>query len=86
VFRTLTKLALKWDRWLHQRFGRVYGIALSVGLISDIIHRVLDAPAHVKERHHLIGVILAVAMEAGLLIHQIGEMHERLGNQAGERR
>ena len=79
----LTGLAAKADRWLHVRLGRPYRVALSVGLIADIAHRVLDAPQHVQERHHLLGMFLAVAMELALLLHQVAEMHERLDRRPG---
>ncbi|MBV9842225.1 MAG: hypothetical protein JOY99_11985 [Sphingomonadaceae bacterium] len=76
------------DAWLHARLGRGYGIALSAGLIADIVHRVADAPAHVRERHHALGMALAIAMELALLVHQIGELHERMrrSGDAGAKR
>ncbi len=42
----------------------------------------LDAPKAVESRQHLIGLILAIALEVGLLIHQVGELHERIGGEA----
>ena len=79
MIRLLTRTAFQLDEWLHHRLGRSYRVALSAGLILDIGHRILEAPEHVSKRHSLIGVALAVAMELALLIHQIAEMHTRLG-------
>ncbi|MGC1302230.1 MAG: hypothetical protein WA840_07640 [Caulobacteraceae bacterium] len=78
----LTGPAARVDGWLHQRLGRTYGVMLSIGLVADIGHRIFDAPKHVQERHHLAGMILAVAMELALLLHQLAEMHERLGRRS----
>jgi hypothetical protein len=80
MFRALFRSASAIDRRLHERFGRAYGVFLSIGLTADIVHRILDAPGHVGERPRLIGVALAVVMELALLLHQLGEMHERLGS------
>ena len=80
----LTGPAARMDGWLHERLGRPYGIALSVGLVADLVHRVLEAPAHVQGRRHLIGMALVVLLELGLLLHQLAELHERFGSSSGE--
>lgn len=77
MFRLVIRVASQLDAWLHQRLGRPYAVALSAGLIVDIVHRVHDAPQHLESKHRLIGVALALLMEIGLLIHQLGELHER---------
>jgi len=33
----------------------------------------------VASHHHVVGIALAIVLEVGLLIHQVGEMDERLG-------
>jgi hypothetical protein len=65
---------LQLDAWLHRRLGGPYAVALSVGLLVDIAHRIHDAPQHVESKHRLIGVVPALFMEIGLLIHQLGEV------------
>jgi hypothetical protein len=79
VIKFVTRTAHRIDAWLHARFGRRYGVLLTVGLIADIVHRVIDAPKQVASHHHVIGIALAVVLELGLLIHQVAEMDERLG-------
>lgn len=79
MVKFVTSTARRFDAWLHSRFGRNYRVLLTVGLIADIGHRVMDAPQQVAAHHHLIGIALAVVLELGLLIHQVGEMDERLG-------
>ena len=83
MFRAVFRSASALDQWLHHRFGRAYAVFLSIGLIADIVHRVWNAAGHVEERHRLIGMALAVTMELALLLHQLGEMHERLGPLKG---
>ena len=77
MIRYVVGAAFRLDRWLHVKLGRPYAIALSVGLVLDILHRIRDAPEHVKSMHGAIGAILAVFMELALLLHQIAELHER---------
>jgi hypothetical protein len=82
MIRVLTGAAFQIDAWLHRRLGRAYRMMLSVGLVVDIVHRIIEAPEHVETRPHLTGIILAVAMELALLLHQVGELHHRLGPDA----
>lgn len=84
MIRFLTRPAARLDQWLHARLGRPYGVLLSIGLMVDIGHRVMDAPKHIQEKHRLIGEGLAIIMELALLLHQVGEMHERLSSGAHE--
>ncbi len=79
VIKFVTSTAHKIDKWLHIRLGRSYRVLLTVGLIADIGHRVLDAPRQIASHHHLLGIVLSVLLELGLLIHQVAEMDERLG-------
>jgi hypothetical protein len=82
VVKFITSTAHRLDAWLHSRFGRGYRVLLTVGLIGDIGHRLMDAPRQVASHHHLIGIVLFVALDLALLIHQVGEMDERLGFRA----
>jgi len=79
VVKFVTSTAYRIDEWLHSRFGRSYRVLLTVGLIADIGHRLMDAPQQVASHHHVVGIALAIVLEVGLLIHQVGEMDERLG-------
>jgi hypothetical protein len=79
VVKLVTSTARRIDAWLQFRFGRSYGVLLTVGLIADIGHRLIDAPKQVASHHHVVGIGLAVVLELGLLIHQVGEMDERFG-------
>ena len=79
MIKVITSAAHRIDVWLHSRFGLKYRVLLTVGLIADIGHRILDAPKQIASHHHLVGIVLAVVLECGLLIHQVAEMDERLG-------
>lgn len=79
MIKSVTSAAHLIDRWLHSRFGRAYGVLLTVGLVADIGHRILDAPSQIASHHQVIGIALAVVLELGLLVHQVAEMGERLG-------
>ena len=78
MIKSVTSTAYQIDKWLHTRLGRAYRVLLTVGLIADIGHRVLNAPKQIAAHHHLVGIVLAVVLELGLLIHQVAEMDERL--------
>lgn len=85
LFHAITGPAARLDAFLHKRLGRPYRILLTVGLITDIVHRILEAPKHVEHAHGWLAVALAVMLEVGLLIHQVGEIHERTSRRlAGE--
>lgn len=77
MFRYVIRGASQLDAWLRRRLGRPYAVALSVGLLLDILHRVREAPHHIQSMHGRIGVALAVLMEMALLVHQVGELHAR---------
>lgn len=79
MIKFITSTARRIDAWLHFRLGRSYKVLLTIGLIADIGRRVIDAPKQIASRHHVIGIALAVVLELGLLIHQVGEMDERFG-------
>jgi hypothetical protein len=63
------------DEWLQERFGRPYIILLGIGLIIDIGHRVSEVHEEATKPHRLLGLALGIALELGLLIHQLGELH-----------
>jgi hypothetical protein len=70
------------DVWLERTLGRPYHILLSVGLTVEIIRRMAELPGHLKEAPRIAGAIVLVAMNAALLVHQLGEMSHRLSPSA----
>jgi hypothetical protein len=62
------------DTWLQERLGRPYNLVLGVGLIIEIVRRLSELPHHVESATHVLGVVLVVAFEIALLIHQIGAL------------
>ena len=67
------------DQWLEEHLGRPYNAMLSVGLALEMIHRVQHLPDTWKPgaAHDPLGSVVALVMEAALLIHQLGELSER---------
>ena len=78
MIQFITSTAYKIDQWLHTRLGRKYRVLLTIGLMADIAQRIVNMPKQVTG-HHRFGVVLAIVLELGLLIHQVAEMYERLG-------
>ena len=70
-----SKACRRLDEWLQERLGRPYIILLGVGLIIDIVHRVSELRDEATKPHRLIGLVLGIVLELGLLIHQVGELH-----------
>lgn len=70
-----SKACWRLDEWLQDRFGRPYVMLLGVGLVIDIVHRVSELHEEAVKPHRLLGLALGIALELGLLIHQIGELH-----------
>jgi hypothetical protein len=49
-------------------------VSFKGGPLADIGHRITDAPKQAASRHHLVGIVLAVVLELGWLIHQVAKM------------
>jgi hypothetical protein len=73
------------DNWLHEKFGRPYGVVLTVGLILEIGHRMTEAPNRLFETSHVVQLVLLILLDAALLLHQLGELGERLSRRTNHR-
>ena len=71
------------DRWLHARLGRPYGFVLSVGLMVEILRRLQETPARFASPGGRLATIFALLLNLALLIHQLGEMAERVKTRHG---
>jgi hypothetical protein len=72
------------DTWLQERLGRPYNAVLGVGLTIEIVRRLSELPHHVESATHVVGVVLVVAFEMGLLIHQIAALDHHFGRRGEE--
>jgi hypothetical protein len=69
------------DGWLHKRLGRPYGVVLSVGLVIEIIRKVAETPERLTHARGLAALAALILLNAALLVHQLGELSERLGRE-----
>jgi hypothetical protein len=60
-----------------------YGIVLNVGLAIEIGHGLAGAPERLKEPHRLAAIGALIALNLALLIHQPGELGERIEGRFG---
>ena len=77
----LSRRAYELDIWLHQNVGRPYIVILSWGLVLSILDS-LRALGHtlaasVDGLGDLIKLSLVLAFQAGLLVNQLAQWHER---------
>ncbi len=84
MFRWLIKLCLAMDTWLQEHLGRPYNLVLGIGLIIEIVRRLSELPHHVESATHVVGVVLVVMFEMGLLIHQIAALDHHFGRREEE--
>lgn len=77
----VTDAALRLDTWLQARLGRPYNALLGVGLIIEIVRRIGEIPGQLASTHRLIGQIFVLALEAALLIHQVGALSHHVGGR-----
>ena len=71
------------DHWLHTRLGRPYGMLLTVGLMVEILRKFEEAPARFASPHGWLATVFALLLNLALLIHQLGEMAERVKTRHG---
>jgi hypothetical protein len=83
MLRGLFGWCLWLDRWLHARLGRPYGVVLSIGLMAEILRRLQEAPEALQKPQGVVGTAFVVALNLALLIHQLGEMSERVKTRHG---
>ncbi len=74
MIRAITGAALRLDLWLQDRLGRPYHALLGVGLIIEIVRRLIEIPERAASMHRLVPVVLLILLEAALLIHQVGAL------------
>ncbi len=84
MIRFITRLALAIDQWLERTLGRPYNLILGIGLIVEIVRRLIDLPARLDSMPHVAGEVVVVVIATLLLIHQIGALShhvERVGRR-----
>ena len=65
------------DEALKHRFGRPYSAILGVGLIIEIVRRVREIGEVAGSSASLLRIALTLLLFCLLLVHQLGELHER---------
>ena len=79
--------AYRLDHGLQDRLGRPYNAVLAVMLVLEIVHRVMELPGRFSSPRGVVWVIAELAVEAMLLIHQLGvlshHIERRFGKPAG---
>jgi hypothetical protein len=78
MIASLLTASSRLDRWLHERLGRPYRIALSVGLVIELIRKLAEMPGRVMKAHELVISVLIILLNAALLLHQLAELGERV--------
>jgi hypothetical protein len=66
--------AYRLDAWLQARLGRPYNALLGVGLVIEIVRGLSEIPERFGQTHRLVGHVLTMALEAALLLHQVGAL------------
>jgi hypothetical protein len=84
MLKAIALWAYRLDTWLEEKLGRPYNAALSVGLIAEVIHNVLEMPAKLRFTEHLFWELFQIVFASILLVHQIGALSHRF--QARDRR
>lgn len=77
MIRRIARRAAELDHQLHQRFGRPYHVMLSIGLIIGIVDQVRGLLGKFLSGHLGIGHMLVLALDAALLINQLGSLSQR---------
>jgi len=83
----IIRLAFAVDQWLERTLGRPYNFILGVGLIVEIVRRLIELPNRLGSMPHVAGEVALVIMAGLLLIHQIGALShhvERVGRRRGK--
>ena len=80
----IARLAYRIDQWLERTLGRPYNVILGIGLIVEIVRRLIDLPSRMHSMPHVAGEVVLMVMASLLLIHQIGALShhvERVGRR-----
>ena len=86
MLKLIAAMALKLDTWLEARLGRPYNVALSIGLIAEVVHNLAEMPAKHRITEHLVWEIFQILVACVLLVHQVGALSHRLEAPRGRRR
>lgn len=78
MIRTVTHAALRLDVWLQSKLGRPYNALLGAGLVVEIVRRLAEIPKRAASLHRLVPILLLVALELALLIHQVGALSHHI--------
>jgi hypothetical protein len=82
---TILRASRKLDQWLQARLGRPYSTLLSVGLMIEVVRRLAEIPERAESMSRIVPLLLFLALNVALLIHQLGELSERVGSPRSER-
>lgn len=81
MLANLSRRAYELDIWLHENVGRPYIAILSVGLAISILDSVRSLgdtlSGSVHDLGDIIGLLLVLAFQSGLLVNQMAQWHER---------
>ena len=77
MFKRLTDFCAWLDNWLETNLGRPYNTLLSIGLVLEMSSKIRTLPRTWGHMHLSTGTLLALVMEAALLINQLGEFSHR---------
>jgi hypothetical protein len=81
MIRVLFRAAHRLDGWLEAKLGQPYRVLLGVGLAIEILQHIREFPHVLHSGRGLVLHILALLLFAALLLHQIGEIYQRLEAQ-----
>jgi len=65
------------DDAVKRRFGRPYNMVLGAGLVIEIVRRVHEIGEVAGSSAGLLRIALTLLLYVLLLVHQLGELHER---------
>jgi hypothetical protein len=82
MFKMITDFCAWLDTWLETHLGRPYNALLSVGLVLEMVNKAQTLPRTWAHAHLSTGTLLALAMEAALLVNQLGEFSHRRHKRA----
>ena len=79
--------AYRIDSWLAAKLGQPYRALLGVGLAFEIARHLREFPEAIASGRGVIRVVLSLLLFTALLLHQLGEFHERMAaRRAGRSR
>jgi len=67
----------RFDEAVKHRFGRPYSAVLGAGLVIEIVRRVREIGEVAGSSASLLRIALTLLLFCLLLVHQLGELHER---------